>query len=109
MYFYFIMVILALIAPTGCLSVRKFLAHRAGKPAPRLADMPLQVGISIAVSWIAYVLAVQVCYQAAMTYVLARDGGYRALPNFEQARELGRWHEWLPPSALMVQRNIRVY
>jgi hypothetical protein len=105
MYFYIVIVALTIVTPIGYLSVRRVQARRGGNPAPRIFDHPFQVGTVIALSWIAYAFASQVCFHAASLYVLERDGRAGGLPTFEEARELSPWLEWLPPSALMVHRN----
>lgn len=103
MYFYVVILVLTIAAPAAYQSIRTRMAQLKGTSAPRLRDSPLQVGLVIALSWILYAFAIQVGYHLAVAKVLKRDENQSAVPTFEQARELGRWHEWLPPSALMVR------
>jgi hypothetical protein len=103
MYFYIVILVLTVAAPAAYQSIRTRRAQLNGVSAARLRDSPLQVGLVIALSWIIYAFAVQLGYHLATANVLKTDEHPSAVPTFEQARELGRWHEWLPPSALMVR------
>lgn len=95
--FYAALAALAIFASLACWLGCYLRARRLHRQAPRIRNMPLQVGVSIAIAWLWYAVAMQIAVGGKVSDVVKESVVENRAITAQEMADIERLRSWAAP------------